>query len=94
MLRGIALSTLSKHWLVVPSWQSLIKFWFSASATPTPVVHKRNIIDITISYTGDDLDATVDEFAGELETVLSENGMEDAMVKIIYVSADDKEKWV
>ena len=34
----------------------------------------------------------MDEFAGELETVLSENGMEDAMVKIIYVSADDKEK--
>ena len=55
-------------------------------------IHKNNIIAVTISYTGDDLDAMVNEFTGELEMVLSENGYEDVDVEIILVSEDSKDK--
>ncbi|XP_065917768.1 uncharacterized protein [Dysidea avara] len=63
----------------------------SASTTPTPVLPKRNVIVITVSFTGDDLEAMVTDFAAELTTVLVNNGYEDAAIRVIDISYDDKD---
>ena len=63
-------------------------FSSTASTTPTP---KRNVIVITVSFTGDDLETMVADFAAELTTVFVNNGYEDAAI-VFDVSYDDKDE--
>jgi len=64
----------------------------AASTTPTPVLPKRNVIVISVSFTGGDLKAMVTDFAAELTAVLLNNGYEDAAVRVVDVSYNDKDE--
>ena len=62
------------------------------STMSPPVLPKRNVIAITVSFTGDNLDAMMNAFVIELTSVLNNNGYQDAAIQVIDISYDDKNK--
>ena len=57
-----------------------------------PSFTKEKCYCYTVSFTGDDLKAMVTDFAAELTAVLLNNGYEDAAVRVVDVSYDDKDE--
>ncbi|XP_065917769.1 uncharacterized protein [Dysidea avara] len=61
----------------------------SASTTPAPIIPKRNVVIITVSFTGDDLEAMEADFAAELTNVLANNGIIEVAIQVVDISYND-----